>query len=94
MPLKQNQELSHKTNDQKDINLPENLPVKSELDNAILQILAVNPKTTYTELSIQLNVAKETIRVHIKKLQEKGLITRIGSNKNGYWAIKTQEQRG
>lgn len=77
----------------KNINLPVNLPVKSELDNAILRLLTTNPKTTYTDLSTQLNVTKETIRVHIKKLQENGLITRIGSDKNGYWSIKMDNNR-
>jgi len=37
-----------------------------------------------------LNVHEKTIKRDIKKLKQKGLLERVGSDKGGYWKIKKQ----
>ena len=72
-------------------NLPvnsENLPVNlGELDKRIMMEIISNPLVTYEELARLVRRTRETIRIHIKSLKEKGLITRVGSDKDGYWKV-------
>ena len=67
---------------------PENLPVNlGELDKHILMEMMAKPKLTYAELATLVGRTRETIRIHIKSLKEKGLIVRVGSDKDGYWKV-------
>ena len=67
---------------------PENLPVNlGELDKHILMEMMAKPKLTYAELATLVGRTRETIRIHIKSLKEKGLIVRVGSDKDGYWEV-------
>ena len=79
-----------------DKNLPintENLPINTEnlpinqVQQELLQLLQENPMYTYAELAQRVNRTRETVRVNLKKLQELGLIKRIGANKNGWWQV-------
>ncbi|MDY4674212.1 MAG: Lrp/AsnC family transcriptional regulator [Treponema sp.] len=72
-----------------DKNLPintENLPI-NQVQQELLQLLQENPMYTYAELAQRVNRTRETVRVNLKKLQELGLIKRIGANKNGWWQV-------
>ena len=72
-----------------DKNLPintENLPI-NQVQQELLQLLQENPMYTYAELAQRVNRTRETVRVNLKKLQDLGLIKRIGANKNGWWQI-------
>lgn len=54
----------------------------------ILQILQNNSTATIAELSIQLEVNTRTIERNLKRLQEQGLLARLGSKtKAGYWQV-------
>lgn len=66
------------------VNLPVNLPVKQR---AILDELAKNPSLTYEALAQKIGCSRETVRVHIKSLVSRGVLTRIGSDKSGHWQI-------
>lgn len=65
-------------------NLPENL---SELDRKILVEICCNSSITYEEMANKLGKTRETIRVHIKSLKDKGLVLRVGTPKNGHWQV-------
>ena len=65
-------------------NLPENL---GELDRRILAEIVANPTVTYDGLAKALGKTRETIRVHLKYLREKGLADRIGPAKGGRWVV-------
>ena len=67
-------------------NLPVNLPV-NKTQKMILDLLKINPKYTYDELAEKLGKTRETVRVNLRKLEELGLISRVGADKNGYWKI-------
>lgn len=76
-------------------NLPENPPANSgnppitadSLDNAILLQIQSKPTITYDELAEMTHKHRDTIRVHIKALKERGVIERIGSAKDGRWQV-------
>jgi len=53
----------------------------------ILNYLKDNPNLTAQELATKLNKTTRTIERNIKELREKGIITRLGSDKTGNWRI-------
>ena len=53
----------------------------------IVALLAENPKKTASELAGDLSVTERTALTDLAALQEKHIIKRIGSKKNGYWEI-------
>ncbi len=70
-------------------NLPvnnNNLPV-NKTQKMILHLLKINPKYTYDELAEKSGKTRETVKVNLRKLEELGLISRVGADKNGYWEI-------
>jgi Fic family protein len=60
--------------------------------NGIVNLLKTNPNITLDELAIKLNKSRRTITRNIKKLQEDGIISRIGSDKKGYWQVKDEQE--
>lgn len=55
--------------------------------HTILSNIYNNNKITITQIAEKLNLSKRTILRDISVLKEKGLIERIGSEKNGQWQI-------
>ena len=53
----------------------------------ILYLIRENPRITQTMMSNELGFARSTISSNLQKLKEKGIIDRIGSDRNGYWKI-------
>ena len=56
----------------------------------ILEELRKNPHITMDELSKLVGIAKKNIFNNMKKLQEAGLLKRVGADKNGYWEVLQQ----
>ena len=53
-----------------------------------VKALRANPKITIDALAHSLKKSRRTITRIIKKLQEDGIISRVGSDKTGYWRVK------
>ncbi|MCR4616572.1 MAG: HTH domain-containing protein [Lachnospiraceae bacterium] len=53
----------------------------------MLSILIGSPEKTAEEIAKEVGVTKRTIERTFVSLKKKGLIERIGSNKNGSWAV-------
>ena len=53
----------------------------------ILEAIEKNPNITQEELAKIVGITRKSIISNMKKLQENGLIKRIGADKNGYWQI-------
>ena len=53
----------------------------------ILYLIRENPRITQSMMSNELGFARSTISSNLQKLKEKGIIERIGSDRNGYWKI-------
>lgn len=69
-------------------NPPENPPEKlDDLDVLIVSLLKDNPKITYDKLSDMTGKHRDTIRVHLNTLREKGFIVRVGPDKGGHWNV-------
>ena len=49
--------------------------------------LMKNNKLTNRELAVLFGMSDRMVRKYISVLREKGLITRVGSNKTGYWKV-------
>ena len=73
-------EKSHESHSKVTVNLTE---VQQNIVNAIKQ----NQFVSQTEIAKELSLARETINRNMKKLQEKGIIKRIGADKNGHWEV-------
>ena len=77
----------------KDIkSIPKSIPKSilksiSKTQSNILDLIKNNNIITQQELSKQLNLSLPTIKKNIKILKELGILSRQGSNRNGYWNI-------
>lgn len=68
-----------------------NDPVKSFtlLQKDLISLLKETPAMTRPELCERLNVSLATVRRAIAQLKELNIIERIGSDKAGYWKVKS-----
>ena len=57
----------------------------------VVKLLINNPKYIAEELAEKIGVSKRTIERAFKSLQEKKIIIRIGSKRDGYWLVKHKE---
>ena len=53
----------------------------------ILEAIKQKPFVTQEELSSIVGIAKLNINKNMKKLQEQGIIERVGADKNGKWIV-------
>ena len=63
-----------------------NLPV-NKTQKKLIELLIENSKYTYDELAKKLNKTRETVRANLRILENKQLVKRVGSDKNGYWKV-------
>ena len=69
-------------------NRQENRQEKSDdIENAIIEQLILEPKSTRKKLAEALNVSEQTIGYRLEKLQREGKIYRKGSTKSGEWVV-------
>ena len=59
----------------------------SNNQNKILEEIRKNPFITQSELSELVGITRKAIIQNMKKLQDAGLIERVGSDKSGKWAM-------
>ena len=57
-------------------------------EQAIINILKVNPATTQEEIAIQISKSVRTVKTYMAEMQEKSLIQRKNGKKNGEWQVK------
>ena len=53
----------------------------------ILELIKNNPEITTQEMAETIGIIRRTVAKHIKSLQEKGIIKRIGPDKGGHWEV-------
>lgn len=71
------------------VNAGVNASVKlSAIQESIIQLMRENPQITIREMASKLGKNETTISRNIRKLKEVKLLSRIGSDKQGYWMIK------
>jgi predicted HTH transcriptional regulator len=70
------------------VNAPANASVKlNKTQIAIVKAIINNNNVTYDDLKTILGVDRSTITRNIAVLKEKGVIRRVGEDKNGYWEV-------
>ena len=70
------------------VNAPANAPVKlNKTQSAIVKAMRNDNHITYEDLGTIVEVDRSTIRRNIAVLKEKGVIRRVGEDKNGYWEV-------
>jgi ATP-dependent DNA helicase RecG len=62
--------------------------VLSKNENIIYDLLKAQPNLTQEELALEVSKTKRTVQNIIESLKAKGLITRIGNSRVGYWEVK------
>ena len=53
----------------------------------IVRIIWKNLNATAQSISKEINIASRNVQEHLRKLQEQGVIRRIGPDKGGHWEI-------
>ncbi|HBB13083.1 MAG TPA: hypothetical protein DCZ76_02275 [Treponema sp.] len=71
---------SHESHSKVTVNLT---VVQQDIITAIKQ----NQFVSQTEIAKELSLARETVNRNMKKMQEQGIIQRIGADKNGHWKV-------
>ncbi len=70
------------------VNVLVNVPVNvNKTENEILNLIRKDNNITHIEIANALKITDKTAKRNTKKLKEKGIIERIGSDKTGYWKI-------
>ncbi|MCD6590521.1 MAG: winged helix-turn-helix transcriptional regulator [Candidatus Aenigmarchaeota archaeon] len=59
----------------------------SERQKEIVRLLEENPRISRAKLAEKLGINPSAVQKHLKKLKEKGIITRVGPAKGGYWKV-------
>lgn len=54
----------------------------------IIEAIENNSHITQEELAKIVGITRKSIIANMKKLQENGLVKRIGADKNGYWQVR------
>ena len=75
------------TQDSKEVQAVYNV---SDLDLAIISLMKTTPTISQTSIATSLNMNINTLKYHVLKLKEKGIIEREGSSQKGYWIVKLQ----
>ena len=74
--------------DNKNVGLNDGLNVGlNKTERKVIELLIENPNLTSIELSEKIGVTKRTIERAFKSLQEKNMIERIGSKRDGNWIV-------
>ena len=55
--------------------------------NQVLEIMKSDIRISTSELAERLSVAQRTIKRDIEYLKQKGLVTRVGNERTGYWVV-------
>lgn len=57
-------------------------------DEKVLAMIDIDGRLTAPRIAKNLNISESTVRRSFRRLRELGLITRIGSDKSGFWQVK------
>ncbi len=59
----------------------------NSVKDRIIKAIKNNKNITKEELAVKIGITKDGIKYHIKKLSDEGIISYIGTSRNGYWKI-------
>ena len=76
--------------DKVQVKVQDKFPEVSESTWAVYDIIHQNPKSTVNCICEQLSIKERQVYKHISLLKSLGIITRVGSNKTGYWKVNIE----
>lgn len=59
----------------------------TESEQRIIEVIKKNKSITRGEIAKELKISAETVKEYLDKLKKKGLLSRVGGRKQGYWEI-------
>ena len=59
--------------------------------DAILDMILRNAKVTSIQMAESLGINRSAVSKHLKKMQEDGIVRRVGPDKGGHWEITESE---
>ena len=59
----------------------------------IVALIENNPQITTQEMADSIGIDRSNVYRNIKKLQEQGVIRRVGPDKGGHWEVITLEKK-
>ena len=69
--------------------LPRKPKTTQKTTQKIYALIAEDPAVTRRQLAAVLGISSDGVKYHLRKLQEQGLLRRIGSDKGGHWKVET-----
>ena len=57
-------------------------------ERKIIELIRSNTSYNASDIAKELGVTRKTINNQMKTLKEKGIVVRIGADKNGHWEVK------
>lgn len=69
-------------------NIQEELLKLSSDEKTVLNVLQTSPQIIVRDIAQQLDFSRSVVSRLMRKLKDKGIIERIGSNRKGYWKIQ------
>jgi predicted HTH transcriptional regulator len=79
--------VSFKKNNYPPKDTPKDTPNITQGEEKMLLLIRKNSKITREELATELGISVNTVKPFIRNLKNKGILIRIGNNRNGYWEI-------
>jgi ATP-dependent DNA helicase RecG len=64
-----------------------NVEATQKSTQKIINLIRENPYVTTQEIADSIGIIRRTIAKHIRSLQDKGIIKRIGPDKGGHWEV-------
>ena len=61
--------------------------VTNKTEKKILELMRDNPNITIQQIMVKTALSEPGVKKNLKKLKDKKIIKRIGSNKTGYWDV-------
>lgn len=61
--------------------------VLTKTEEKIIRVLQNNPEITQPELAGQIGLSVDGVRYAIKRMKDRGILNRKGSNRNGSWQV-------
>ena len=62
--------------------------IETDTERRIVALISKNPKISISKMAVDMNMSQSGIRYALGRLRDKGVVERIGAQKNGSWIIK------
>lgn len=63
-------------------------PTQKTTQEIILDAIRKDPKITRVELAAKFGISPDTVKYHLRRLTEQGIIERVGAARSGVWRLK------